>query len=318
MRLFQRIERCAALPSHISQRRPCLGGIEEFDRFLGLGGAKEGLFANPFLRLFPHIHQPQPALAIPAQRRLHVVVGRPREALHGCLEVGVAVGQHPMPLLLAVEQIGKRHHLALEGGEFLPGLCETPFVPGTLHEERRHRPEARECRQPQRQRAGAKHAGRLGLCAFLLRLVLHPTLGCADEICQTFVVLSILGPGYEHLIDQFVFDGLRIETARHLQPPGCPHGDLPVLDVEHDRHIAGRIERGRSAVALAALCRLLLPSLDKALEQLRRRITIPSGVSHHDHAIVPAALELRLVDRCPHLFKRVLHSRNEHPLGVGR
>ena len=318
MRLFQRIQRRAALPSHVSQRRPGLGRIEEFDRFLGLGGAEEGLFADPFLRLFPHIHQPQPALAIPAQCRLHVVVGRPREALHGRLEVGVAVGQHPMPLLLAVEQIGKCHHLALEGGELLPCLCEPPLVPGTLHEKRRHGSQARERRQPQRQRAGAKHACRLSLCAFLLCLVLHPTLGRADKISQTFVVLSVFGPGHEHLVDQFLPDGLRIETARHLEPPGCLHGDLPVLDVEHDRHIAGGIERGRSAVALAALCRLLLPPLDQALEQLRRRIAIPSGISHHDHAIVPAALELRLVDRRPHLFKRVLHSRDEHPLGVGR
>ena len=318
MRLFQRVQRRAAFPSHISQRRSGLRGVEEFDRFLGLGGAEEGLFADPFLSLFPHIHQPQPALAIPAQCRLHVVVGRPREALHGRLEVGVAVGQHPMPLLLAVEQIRKCHHLALEGGELLPGLCEPPLVPGTLHEKRRHRPEARERRQPQRQRAGAKHAGRLGLCAFLFCLVLHPTLGCADKIGQTFVVLSVLGAGHEHLVDQFLPDGLRIKTARHLQPPGCLHGDLAVLDVEHDRHIAGGIEHGRSAVAIAALCRLLLPPLDQALEQLRRRIAIPSGVSHHDHSIVPAALELRLVDRRPHLFKRVLHSRDEHPLGVGR
>ena len=103
MRLFQRVQRRAAFPSHISQRRSGLRGVEEFDRFLGLGGTEEGLFADPFLSLFPHIHQPQPALAIPAQCRLHVVVGRPREALHGRLEVGVAVGQHPMPLLLAVE-----------------------------------------------------------------------------------------------------------------------------------------------------------------------------------------------------------------------
>ena len=34
-----------------------------------------------------------------------------------------------MPFLLAVEQIGERHHLALEGREFLPGLGEPPLVP---------------------------------------------------------------------------------------------------------------------------------------------------------------------------------------------
>ena len=317
MRLLQRIEWRAALPRHVGQRGSGLGGVEQFDRLLGLRRAEEGFLADPFLGLLPHIHQTQPPLAIAAKGRLNVVVGRPREALHRRLEVGIAVGQHAMAFLLAVEQIGERHHLALEGGEFLPRLGEPTFMPGPLHEKRRDRSEARQRRQAQRQGAGAKHACRFGLCLFDLDLFLHPPLGRSHEVGQPLVVLSVLGSRHEHLVDQFLLDGLRIQPARHFQPPRCLHGDLPILDVEYDRHIAGGVERGRAAVALTTLRRLLLPPLDQTLEQFCRRIAIASGVSHHDHAIVPAALKPGLLDRRPHLRERVLHSRDEDPLGVG-
>ena len=316
MRLLQGIQRRAALRRHVGQRRPGLGRIEQPDRLLRLGRAEEGLLADAFFGLLPDVHQPQPPLAIAAECRLHVVVGRPSQALHGRLEVGVTVGQHPVAFLLAVEQIGERHHLALEGGELLPRFGEPPLMPGPLHEERRHGSQAGERRQAQRQGAGAKHAGRLGLRPLEFGPVLHPLLGRSHQIGQALIVLCVFGSGHEHLVDQFLLDGLRIESARHLQPPWRLHGDLPSLDVEHDRDIAGGIERGRTTVALAALRRLPLPPLNETIEESLRGPAIPTGVSHHDHAIVPSALELCLLDRRPHLFERVLHSRDKHPLGV--
>ena len=57
------------------------------------------------------------------------------------------MGQHAMPLLLGVEEVGERHYLALEGGEFAARLAETLAVERPPGE---HEPQAGEPRHQRR------------------------------------------------------------------------------------------------------------------------------------------------------------------------
>ena len=146
MRLLEHVERRPAFPGHVGERRPGLGRVEQPDAVVGGSGAQKPLRIDPLLRLLPHVHQSEPALAIAANRVLHGIVRRTRLPLHRRLEVGVGVRQKPMPLLLGIEEIGQGHDLLLKRGEFLAGFVHAVLMPRPLHEKRR---QARECAEPE-------------------------------------------------------------------------------------------------------------------------------------------------------------------------
>ena len=180
--LLQHVERGPAFPGHVGQRRPRVGRVEQSDRGLGLGRAQEPLGVDPAFGPLPDVHEPQPTFAIAADRGLHRVVGRAGRPLHRRLEVGVGVRQQAVPLLLTVEQVGKRDHLPLEGGEFCAGLVQAAVVPGTLDEKHRQPTEHPRGHEPDGQRAGAEDAGRLDPRLVTVGPVLHPGLGGGHEV----------------------------------------------------------------------------------------------------------------------------------------
>ena len=60
------------------------------------------------------------------------------------------MGQHAVPLLLGIEQIGEGHHLLLEGGEFVERLPLTACVPRPLHSQKAHDARCRERHRTER------------------------------------------------------------------------------------------------------------------------------------------------------------------------
>ena len=304
MGLFQGIKRRPALGRHVGQRRSGLGRVEEFHRIVRGRRAEKPLRLDLLLGSFPDVHQAQPAFAIAANRPLNIVVGRPSHALHRRHEVWVGVGQHPVPLLLAIEQVGERHHLTFEGGEFLPGNPHAAAVPRPLHEQPAEQAGRAQPQKTERQRAGLEDAGRLGLPLPVVGLVLDPLLRGCDQFREALIKEAVLRARHEPGCNQLRLECRAVEARGGLHRPRHVHRDLPVAYVEDDRHVTGRIE--------AAILRLCPPAGDHLLEELGGTVGARGGVDHH-HAVVAAGRLFGRGDGGASRREVVPHAADEHP-----